>query len=262
MTNPSSKPVLVEHNNAVSCIRFNRPHMLNSIDSAMASAFLEACEEIVQRKQTRVLMLKGEGRCFMAGLDQQQFIDSPDSVEESVLEPMNKAMRLLGELEVPVLASVHGPVAGAGLSIALACDLVIAAHNSRFNFACLPTGSTGCQLGSSWHLPRLVGLHMAMEIALLSGSFNAQQALNIGLVNRVVPFHQLDCESQCVANRLCQSTTPSLGRLKKLIRQSFGQSLEQQLTDEQQALASSIRTPELREQVIKYKEKNPNLLKQ
>ncbi len=78
MSNPSSKPVLLEHNDAVSCIRFNRPHVLNAINSAMASAFLEACQEITQRKQTRVLLLKGEGRCFMAGLDPHQLITRPN----------------------------------------------------------------------------------------------------------------------------------------------------------------------------------------
>lgn len=259
MSNPSSKPVLLEHNDAVSCIRFNRPHVLNAINSAMASAFLEACQETTQRKQTRVLLLKGEGRCFMAGLDPHQLIDSPESVEAGVLEPMNQAMKLLGELDIPVLASVQGPVAGAGLSIALACDLVIAAHNSHFNFTCLPTGNTSCQLGSSWHLPRLVGLHTALEIVLLSGSFKAKQALAMGLVNRVVPLHQLECESDCMAERLCRVAFPSFGQLKQLMRRSFGRSLEQQLSEETQTLSQYLSAPEYRENILNYIEKHTHL---
>jgi len=250
--NSHSSPILLEHNDAISCIRFNRPHVLNAIDSAMAAEFLEACRAIANRQKTRVLLIKGEGRCFMAGLDSQQLIDSPDSFEASVLAPMNEAMQLIGDLEVPVIASVQGPIAGAGLSIALACDLIVAAHNSHFNFAYLPTGSTSCQLGSSWHLPRLVGLHAALEIALLGGSFNAQQALNMGLINRLVPFQQLECESHCLAERLSKSVYPSYGQLKKLLRKSFGRSLEQQLDEEKKTLSACLANPEFRDTIITY----------
>lgn len=256
MSNHVAATVLVEHHETISHIRFNRPDVLNAVNSAMARAFLRACQGVAAREQTRVVVLSGEGRSFMSGMDTQELLDAPESVSRELIEPMNQAMELLGRLDVPVLASIHGPIAGAGMSIALACDLVLAATNCRFNFACLPIDAT-CQLGASWHLPRLVGMHAAMEIALLSESLTVQQALAMGLVNRVVRTEQLPSETQCLAERLSRAASPAKSQLKRLIRESLTRPLVQQLEEEKQAFARCLNSSEFREAAVAYREKHP-----
>lgn len=256
MSNVSSSPVLLEHLGSISHIRFNRPDALNAIDQAMAHGFLAACEKVASRAETRVLVLSGEGRSFMAGVDPVQLFDAPESIIRELVEPMNQAMQLLGNLDVPVLACLQGPIAGAGMSIALACDLAIAASNCRFNFACLPIDTT-CQLGASWHLPRLVGVHAALEIALLGESINAQQALAMGLVNRVVRLEQLASEAQCLAERLGRAASPAKGQLKRLMRESLTRPLLLQLEEEKQAFARCLDSNEFREAAAAYLEKHP-----
>ncbi len=127
MNNRVPSPVSLEHNGAISQIRFNRPEALNTIDRDMAWAFLAACREVAARPASRVLVLSGAGRTFMAGVDLPQVLAAPDLIIEDLIEPMNQAIQILTELDIPVLGSLQGPIAGAGMSIALACDLAIAA---------------------------------------------------------------------------------------------------------------------------------------
>lgn len=255
MSDHVAAPVLLEHNEGISRIRFNRPDVLNAVNSAMARAFLAACQEVAAREQTRVVVLSGEGRSFMSGLDTRELLEAPELIDAGLIEPMHQGMELLGRLDVAVLGSIQGPIAGAGMSMALACDLVLAATNCRFNFACLPIDAT-CQLGASWHLPRLVGMHAALEIALLSESLTVQQALSLGLVNRVVRTEQLASETQCLAERLGRVTSPAKGQLKRLIRDSLTRPLCQQLDEEKQAFARCLRSREFREAASAYLEKH------
>jgi len=252
--------VLVEQQDAVRTLVLNRPDALNSFNAQLHEQLLSALEQAAGDASVRCVVLTGAGRGFCAGQDLSDPEAAPDQNLGDLIERRYQPLCLrLKSMPVPVVAAVNGVAAGAGANIALACDLVIAAHNSHFNFACLPTGNASCQLGSSWHLPRLVGLHAALEIALLSGSFNAQQALAMGLVNRVVPFHQLECESHCMAERLCRAAFPSFGQLKQLMRRSFGRSLEQQLSEEKQTLTQCLNAPEYRENVLNHSEKHSHL---
>lgn len=252
----SHAPVLLENHGPICNIRFNRPQALNAIDSALASAFLDACQSVANNPATRVVVLSGEGRGFMAGGDIAQFRDAPGTVSASLIEPMNQALQLLTRLHAPVIGSLHGPVAGAGMSIALACDLVIAADNCRFNFAYLNLGAS-CDLGASWHLPRVVGLRRALEIALLSESLDAEHALKLGLINQVVPRYQLASATQALAERVAGSAPLAQGLLKQLMRQSFDHDFSSQLAAEQQAFDRCIATADFSEAVSAFLEKRP-----
>jgi 2-(1,2-epoxy-1,2-dihydrophenyl)acetyl-CoA isomerase len=256
MNIPATSAVLLEHSGAISQIRFNRPEALNTIDRDMAWAFLAACREVAARPASRVLVLSGEGRTFMAGVDLPQTLAAPDLVIGELIEPMNQAIQLLSELDIPVLGSLQGPIAGAGMSIALACDLAIAATSCRFNFACLQTG-IGCQLGASWHLPRLVGLRAAMELALLNEPLKASQAAAIGLVNRIVPLDKLASETWCLAKRLSEAAIPAQGQLKRLMRDSYQNNLAQQLEAEKRALTDCLESDECRRAARAYLDKYP-----
>jgi 2-(1,2-epoxy-1,2-dihydrophenyl)acetyl-CoA isomerase len=233
---------------AIARIVFDHPQALNAIDSAMAQAFLGACRQIAADPSVRVVVLSGEGRAFMAGGDIAQFRDTPDSIPDQLIGPMHEGLALLCKMNAPVIASLHGAVAGAGLSIALACDLSIAADSTKFNFAYTSLG-TSCDCGASWSLPRLVGLKRALEIALLPGPIDAATALGMGLVNRVVPLAQLADATQELAARLVAGPTLAYGSLKRLLRDSHRSSLESQMDAERAAFAACSATADFRESV-------------
>lgn len=236
---------------AIARIVFDHPQALNAIDSAMAQAFLGACRQIAADPAVRVVVLSGAGRAFMAGGDIAQFRDDPDAIPTQLIGPMHEALALLSKMDAPVIASLHGAVAGAGLSVALACDLSIAAEGTKFNFAYTSLG-TSCDCGASWSLPRLVGLKRALEIALLPGAIDAGAALGMGLVNRVVPLAQLGDATDELAARLAAGPTLAYGTLKRLLRDSLGNSLEEQLDAERAGFTACAGTADFKEAVAAF----------
>lgn len=249
-------PLLLERDGAIARIRFNRPQVLNAIDAAMACAFRDACRAIANDSEVRVVVLSGEGRAFMAGGDVAQFRDDPASIAPSLIDPMHEGLRLLSELRAPVIASLHGAVAGAGMSLALACDLAIAAEGTRFNFAYTKLGAS-CDLGASWSLPRLIGLRRALEIALLCDTLDTADAHRLGLVNRVVPPAALAEETERLAARLVSGPPVANGWLKRLMRESLSRDLSAQLDAERHGFAACAATRDFGEAVAAFLEKRP-----
>lgn len=253
-SNKLESPLLHLRDGAIAHLRFNRPQALNAADSATAAAFLDACKGIAADPSVRVVVISGEGRAFMAGGDIAQFRDDPASIPETLIGPLHQAVRILTTLPVPVIASLHGAVAGAGMSLALACDLAVAADNTRFNFAYVNLG-TSCDLGASWSLPRLVGLRRALEIALLSDPIDAAEALRLGLVNKVVAADALADETLALARRLASLAPSGQAMLKQLMRESFSRDLPDQLVAEQLAFAKCAATKDFGEAVSAFLEK-------
>lgn len=251
----SAAPLLHGREGAVAHIRFNRPNVLNAIDSATAAAFLKACQAIAADSDVRAIVISGEGRAFMAGGDIAQFRDDPGSIPTTLIEPMHEALQILTTLRAPVIASVQGAVAGAGMSLVLACDLAIAAENTRFSLAYVNLG-TSCDLGASWNLPRLVGLRRALEIALLSDPVDASEALRLGLVNRVVPTGALAEETRMLAGRLASGAPTAQGMLKRLMRESYGRDFHAQLEAEKSGFSHCAATEDFTEAVSAFLAKN------
>lgn len=252
----TTSPIRCRRDGAIAHIRFNRPDVLNAADSAMASSFRDACRDATGDPSVRVIVLGGEGRAFMAGGDIAQFRDDPASVPQTLIDPMHDAMLSLSRSRAIVIASVHGAVAGAGMSLALGCDLAIAADGTRFNLAYAKLG-TSCDLGGSWHLPRLVGLRRALDIALLCDTIDAAQALQLGLVNRVVAAAALEEETHTLAARLASGAPVALGRIKKLMRESFSRSLADQLNEERAGFGDCIATADFAEGVAAFLARRP-----
>ena len=251
--------VLLNVEDGIARIRFNRPAALNAIDEAIARGFLAACEGVSQRSDVRVVVLCGAGRAFMAGGDVRRMRDAePDAatLADALLGLINPALLLLAELPVPVLASVHGAVAGAGVGVALAADLAIVADDTQFNLAYGRIGATP-DVGTTWMLPRLVGLRRALEMALLSETHDATEALRLGLVNRVVPRAALEAETDALARQLAAGPTLAHGRAQRLLRAAFDATLPQQLEAERAAFIESTRTADFREGVSAFVEKRP-----
>ena len=255
MTDPAS-PVQVRRDGAVAHIRFNRPEVLNAADSGLASAFRQACSDATGDPSVRVIVLGGEGRAFMAGGDIAQFRDDAASVPRTLIDPLHEAVTMLARSPAIVIASLHGAVAGAGMSLALGCDLAIAAEGTRFNLAYAKLGAS-CDLGGSWHLPRLVGLRRALDIALLCEPIDAAQALQWGLVNRVVPAGALHAETDALAGRLASGAPLAQGRIKQLMRDASSRSLAEQLGVERAAFADCIASADFAEGVAAFLARRP-----
>jgi 2-(1,2-epoxy-1,2-dihydrophenyl)acetyl-CoA isomerase len=226
--------VLVRHEGAVTTLSFNRPNALNAIDVEMAKAFRAAMKDIVADSTLRALLIRGEGRTFMAGGDLTVLRANPRDGASSLIDPMHEALVLLSNIDAPVIAQVHGVAAGAGLSLMLHADMIVAAENTRFSFA-YPNVGASCDLGASWTLPRRVGMRHAFEIAMLGDMLDAASAERMGLVNRVVPIEMLAEQSMSLARRLASGPTIAFGQLRRLLHGSLERDLASQLEAEAEA---------------------------
>ena len=238
-------PLLLERDGAIATLRFNRPNALNAIDVTMANAFLAAVQTVAADPGVRAVVLCGNGKGFMAGGELATLRANPVQGAIDILTPLNAALPLLAQMNAPVIAQVHGAAAGAGLSLLLMADYVIAAESARFNLAYINLG-TSCDVGASWALPRIVGLRKALEIALLSEAFAADDALRLGLVNRVVPGAERDTATTALAQRLASGPTLAYGAMKRLMRSSMDNTLPEQLADEKDAFVHCAGTEDFR----------------
>ena len=250
--------VQVERDGAVALVTLNRPEVLNALDAALGAAFAEAMLTLEDDEDVRCVVIRGAGRGFMAGGDVASFHARLDGgIEEHIrtlIGVYHGAVRAIARMPKPTLASLHGPVAGAGLSLALNTDLAIAADNTVFTLAYANLG-TSPDGGSTHFLPRLVGRRRAMEIALLADRFDAAKALELGLVNKVVPAADLAAETLALARRLAAGPTRAYAATKRLISESFETSLSAQLDAEMEAFAGCSTTRDFREGVTAFVEK-------
>jgi 2-(1,2-epoxy-1,2-dihydrophenyl)acetyl-CoA isomerase len=247
-------PLLFDCTDGIARLRFNRPEVLNAIDIATAQAFRAACESIARDRGVRAVLLSGAGRAFVAGGDLAFMREQPRAAVDQLIQPLHAGLGLIDGIDAPVVASVHGAVAGAGLSLALAADLVIAAEGTRFNLAYVNVG-TSCDAGASWALPRVVGLRRALEMALLGETIDATRALEWGLVNRVVPADELQVQTEQLVQRLARGPALAHGHLRRLMRQSFDRPLKTQLAAEAASFGACSVTQDFSEGVGAFLEK-------
>jgi 2-(1,2-epoxy-1,2-dihydrophenyl)acetyl-CoA isomerase len=211
----------------------------------MAHALLEAMHTLTSDTSVRAVVLRGSGKGFMAGGDLATLRANPVQGAADLLGPLNEALVLMSALNAPIIAQVHGVAAGAGLSLMLQADFVLAAQGTRFNLAYINLG-TSCDVGASWALPRLVGLRKALEIALLGDTLTCADAERLGLINRVVAPDQIDAEVSLLADRLASGPTLAYGAMKRLLRASFENDLTAQLAREAAAFGQCACTRDFR----------------
>ena len=253
--------VLYEVGDRVATITLNRPEALNAVNPAMIDGLLASSSQAASDPSVRAVIVRGAGEHFMAGGDVKWFREQQALPAEtcrqslaSLIEGVQAAVLNFRQMDKPVIAAVHGAVAGFGLSLMLAADLVLASENAYFtlaysNIALSPDG------GSSWSLARHVGLKRAMEIALLGERFDASRAYQLGLVNRLLAPEQLASEAQRLARRLACGPGLALARTKALLNQSFDHSLEAQLLAEQCCFADCAAHPDFAEGLAAFFEK-------
>jgi 2-(1,2-epoxy-1,2-dihydrophenyl)acetyl-CoA isomerase len=253
----NSLPVDLGVTDGIAEIRFNRPDVLNAINVETARCFRDAVIAAAADDSVRVIVLSAAGRAFIAGGDLGYFraagADAP-AAATTLIEPIHDAMARLQATPKPVLASLHGAVAGAGMSIALAADLAIAADNTVLNMAYVKVAATP-DCSASWTLPRLVGLRKAMEIALLGDNISAQEAGRLGLVNWVVPKENLADETRKVALRLAAAAPLAVQGIKRLLIQGLDASLQEQLDREESAFVKGAGTRDFAEALAAFFER-------
>ncbi|WP_027014293.1 enoyl-CoA hydratase/isomerase family protein [Comamonas composti] len=248
---PEKTPLLVERDGAIATLTFHRPESLNAIDVPMAQAFLQAMQQLAADATLRCLVLRGAGRGFMAGGDLATLAADPVQGAADLLGPLNQAVELLAQLNAPVIAQVHGAVAGAGLSLMLQADFIYAAEGTRFNLAYINLG-TSCDVGASWALPRRVGLSRALEIAMLGETLDCAEAARLGLVNKVLAAELLSAGVEQLAQRLANGPTIALGHMRRLMRAGLEQDLPTQLQAEALAFGACARTQDIRDGIAAF----------
>ncbi len=256
-----TETVLFEANVGVATVTLNRPQALNALDAELASALADALQRAERDPSVRAVVLRGAGDGFMAGGDLKFFggmiTGEPErrrAAFRSLIHGFHESILALRRMPKPVVAAVHGAAAGAGLSIALACDLTIAADSAYFTLAYCNIG-TSPDGGSTFALPRIVGVKKAMEIAMLGERFDAQTALDYGLVNRVIPAADFDAEVAALTQWLATGPTVALGHTKRLLNNSLDASLETQLERETEAFADCTATDDFPEGITAFLEK-------
>lgn len=232
--------VLVERDGSgVAVLTLNRPEKLNALDEAMAIGLEKSLMELSDDPALGCIVIRGAGGYFMAGGDITDFhrlldfngVQRQDGIRK-VLTPVHRCIRIIHGTGIPVLASVRGACAGFGLSLMAACDLAIAATQTTFSLAYRNIG-TSPDGGSTYSLPRIIGLKRAMELALLGERFGSEEALAMGLVNRVVDETELEDATAQMALTLARGPRATQARTKHLINASLDSTLDQQLQAEE-----------------------------
>jgi 2-(1,2-epoxy-1,2-dihydrophenyl)acetyl-CoA isomerase len=247
----------VEIDGPVATLTLDRPEALNALTVPVKVALREALESIARDRTVRAVILTGVGRAFCAGQDLAER-EAPDAapLEVEVRERYNPIIRALRSMPQPVIAAVNGVAAGAGASLAFACDLRIAAEGARFVLAFGKIGLVP-DSGASWFLPRLVGAARAAELALVGDPVSAEDALRIGLVSRVVPGATLLEEARAMADQVAANAPGAAALTKRLLAESWTSDLDAALDAEAAAQGTAGATADHAEGLAAFREKRP-----
>ena len=252
-----SDTVLYSVADGVATITLNRPRVMNALDAEMIRRLREVTEQVEHDPAARAVVIRGAGPAFLVGGDVAMFHANLSQMAALVREggaELHRAILALRRAPKPVLASVHGAVAGAGVSLMAAADLAIAAEGTKFTMAYSKIG-TSPDGGATYFLPRLVGTRRALELMLLSDTLDAQAALRLGLVNWVIDAEKLAAETAAISRRLAQGATLAFAETKRLVNESHDQALAAQLNAEVEAFARCAGTRDFAEGVTAFVEK-------
>jgi len=250
--------------NGVATLTLNRPKALNSFTSEMHEEVRQAMAQVIENPDIRCLVLTGAGRGFCAGQDLGDRAVTSDGgvpdLGESVEKNYNPLIRSIMNLPKPVICAVNGVAAGAGSSIALACDIVLAARSASFIQVFCKIGLVP-DSGGTFNLPRAVGLARAKGLALLGDRLPAETAEEWGLIWKCVDDDVLQEEAQKMAKHLATQPTRALGTIKTLLNESCARTLVEQTDLEQQAMQELGQSDDYREGVAAFMEKRPPVFK-
>jgi 2-(1,2-epoxy-1,2-dihydrophenyl)acetyl-CoA isomerase len=253
------KTILFDVRDGIARITLNRPEAANSINLEMAKDLMHAVLHCDEDPKIRAVILSGQGNLFCAGGDLKAFAAQgrhlPYYIKETTTY-LHGAISRITRMAPPVVAAVDGFAVGAGMSLAIACDMVIAAQSARFNVAYTRVGLTPD--GSlSYFLSRFIGLKRALELTLTNRMISAQEAFDWGIVNRVVPDGELLPQTNALATQLAAGPPKALGAAKRLLHGGWTETLETQMELESETIARIARTLDTQEGISAFLEKRP-----
>jgi 2-(1,2-epoxy-1,2-dihydrophenyl)acetyl-CoA isomerase len=247
--------VLTAHDGGVLTITLNRPDVYNALNRALHAALRAALEEAAA-PEVRAVVVTGAGKGFCAGQDVREFSEVSGSIGDALEETYHPNIRLIRALEKPVIAAVNGPAAGAGLSLATACDIRVASEAASF----VP-GFVGIGLvpdsGGSWFIPRLLGFARAFEWMSSNRTLGPEEALAWGLVSEVIPADRFSVRVAELAAEWAARPTRAVGMTKRLFDHAHDASLEEQLECEAELQQSAVGTADFAEGVAAFLAKRP-----
>jgi len=243
--------ILIHQEAGISTITFNRLDKKNSITSAMYAALADALEAAAQDSATRVVVFQGHESIFSAGNDIADFLNKPPATADA---PVFRFLRALSGFAKPVVAAVCGPAVGIGTTLLFHCDLVYAGDNAAFSMPFVNLGLCP-EAASSLLATQLLGHHRAAEALLLGEPFMAEAALEVGLVNRVVPPTEANALAQAVARKLAAKPMASLLETKRLMKKGQAALVQAQMSEEATSFGRMLREPAAREAFGAFMEK-------
>lgn len=226
--------------NGIARITLNRAESANTISAELAEELLQAAIRCDGNPAVRAVILTGKGRFFSGGGDVQSFATAGDGAGEllrRITSPLHAAISRLARMDAPLVTAINGAAAGAGFSLAIAGDVIVAAESAKFTMAYTKIAMSA-DGGGSFHLPRLAGLARAKELMLLNPVLTATDAQQRGLVTMVVPDADLLTKANEIATTLAGGPTRAYGEVKRLLADSFDHSLEQQLALESRSMSA------------------------
>ena len=251
---PESEPVSCERRGAVAIVQLHRPDRLNAVSLELYEALETALRELADDPEVRVAVLTGAGRAFSAGADLQEPGGADPGQRRAYVETGQRVHRLLQTLPKPVVAAVNGPAIGAGLELALACDLVIAAENAELRLPELALG-TFVGGGTTYLLAQRVGLTRAKELLLLGEFLTGAEAARIGLVNRAVPQERVLEDALALAEELTRRAPIPIAHAKRLLDRARLLGADEAMADEAAALLECMQSRDWREGMAAFREK-------
>lgn len=256
-----TQPVLYTVADGVATITLNRAEAMNSLDVATKVALRDAVTEAAGDRTVRCVVLTGTGRAFCVGQDLKEHVTilrngTADELFTTVPDHFNPIVTALATMEKPVVAAVNGVAAGAGASLAFACDLRVLSHGAGFNLAFSGIGLS-CDTGSSWTLPRLVGRAKALELLYFPRTVRADEALTLGLATKVIPADALADEVHRMARQLAAGPTVAFGAIRRSVGYGAGHDLASSLAFEAEMMVLTGGTEDHRNAVDAFLAKRP-----
>ena len=243
---------ILSHTEAgVTTITLNRVDKKNSISSAMYAAMADALEQAQQDAAVRVVVIQGHATVFSAGNDIGDFLNNPPNMQES---PVQRFLRGISSFTKPLVAAVCGPAVGIGTTLLFHCDLVYAGDNAAFSMPFVNLGLCP-EAASSLLVPQMLGYHRAAEALLLGEPFMAEAALEVGLVNRIVPPLEANAVAQAQARKLAAKPMSALLETKRLMKKGQANLVAQQIGEENASFGRMLREPAAREALGAFMEK-------
>lgn len=244
----------IDEGRRIATVTVNRPEVLNALDVSTAEALRNIAGRLEARTDIRCIVFRGAGRAFIAGGDLTAMatdFSKAGEVAKALLDAMEPVVQLFQLHPAPVLASVHGAVAGAGLSLMAACDVVVAAADTRFVLGYDKIGVPP-DCGGTFFLPRLVGERRAAALMYLGETWDAEQAFRYGLVTRVVRPEDLEEATQKLAQTIADGPSLAFAQYKTLVREGRGRGLTEQLEEERHAFCAATRTEDFQSGVTSF----------